>query len=282
MRVNIIGAGKTGKTLGRLLVLHKAATIGCLYNTSEATNQEALSFVEQGTGITELSHLQNADITFITTPDDCIEETCNYLVKLNLIQANSIIAHVSGTKTSHTLKAARLQNCALVSAHPLKSFAQPKLAVTNFSGTYCALEGDESAVNVMRELFQKIGAQPFQISQHKKAVYHAAGVFASNYLITLFDTAQQCLIESGIAREVAWEITMSLMQGTLSNLNTLQSTEKSLTGPLKRGDIDTLNSHLEQLSGQTKLLYQTLGQKSLELTLHDKILHEKIQETLSE
>src|SRR5690606_24287151 len=96
--------------------------------------------------------------------------------------------------------------------------------------------------------------------------YHAAAVFASNYLVTLAATAVRILREIGVPEEDALPALIPLMRGTLDNLEDL-GLASALTGPIARGDLDTVRTHLARLSPDDRALYCALGRETLQLAL---------------
>lgn len=276
-RFNIIGAGRVGKTLARLIALKNIGKINSVYNRTQAEALKSVAFIGDGRAVSALLDVQPADITFITTPDDYIESTCEELLSFNRLQLNSIIAHCSGTRSSDVLAAAKKAGCETASVHPIHSFAHPATSLSLFRGTYCGIEG--SATHTMQLLFESLGAKTFPISKENKALYHAAGVFAANFLVTLYHSATECLHYSNVDHEVAHEITLSLMQNTLANLEMLKSSSAALTGPIKRGDTATVGLHVDALNNKDdrlKNLYAALGKKTIELANHDENTHNQL------
>ncbi|KTD46620.1 Rossmann-like domain protein [Legionella rubrilucens] len=263
--INIIGAGRVGQTLAWLLSREQGIKIGFVCNQTETSARAALQFIGQGKWCPAIEELPPADITFITTPDSCIATACAALSQSDL-KPGSIVVHCSGALTSDALDAVRVNGCYTASIHPLRSFAQPALSVQEFGGTYCAVEGDLPAVERLTEPLQALGAIVFAIDKTKKPLYHAAGVFASNYLVTLFSQALSCLKDAGINETVAVGAVLNLMQGTLANLEHTQSPRSSLTGPITRADTGTISNHLLALTDVSHRLYSVLGQATLPLT----------------
>ena len=265
LTVNFVGAGCLGQTIAKLFVTQKTATIGCILNQSIESAQSAVQFIGQGVPCQSVRDLQPADVTFITVPDDQIAGISEHLFASNSLRQNSVLAHCSGVLSTAVFeKTNSKHHCHVGSVHPMKSFADPKLSVSQFSGTYCAIEGDDIALTVLQTLFQSIGAIPFQINAKNKAVYHAAGVFASNYLVTLYQQALTCLCQAGVAVDIAQKVVCDLMQSTITNLIEKKSAKKALTGPIKRGDLETIGLHIESLD--EKKLYSELGLATLGLT----------------
>ncbi|AHE66199.1 Rossmann-like and DUF2520 domain-containing protein [Legionella oakridgensis] len=276
--INIIGAGHLGKTIGRLLVKNKLVKVGAIFNTSIESSISAIEFIGEGKYCTSLDELPAANITFITTPDDAISSTCETLVTNRFIEKDSIVMHCSGSLTSDALTSIKKRGCYIASAHPMRSFAKPKLSVEQYSGTYCALEGDSEALSVIAPLFTSIGSITYRINRNKKSLYHAAGVFASNYLVTLSQQALACLKDADVEDAMAMQIITNIMRRTVFSLEQTLSPRQSLTGPIQRGDISTIKKHMDSFPDRTrKKLYSELGEATLPLTTHDQNKTEAIR-----
>ena len=279
--INIIGAGQLGKTLGHLLAKQSSAQIGAICNTSAQSTANAIQFIGQGSYCPEISQLPEADLTFIITPDRMIEPTCVELCQNKSLKPGHIVLHCSGLLTSEILSSATTRGCYVASVHPMGSFANPELSVKQFPGTYCAIEGDDEAVLIVQALFSAIGSKIYTIDKEKKALYHAAGVFASNYLTIIAEQARLCLEAAGFDDPFAMELITQIMRSTVANLENTCSPQLALTGPLQRGDIATLAQHLQSLpSEDLKRLYSQLGKGAITLTTHSAEKKEKILETL--
>ncbi len=280
--VNIIGAGNLGKTIGHLLVKHQLVKIGAICNRSEKSSLNAIKFIGQGKYCPLIEELAPADITFITTPDDLISGICEKLSENRFIKKASIVLHCSGSISSEALLSMKAKGCYIASVHPMISFATPELSVEQYKGTFCAVEGDEEALPQLRDLFNSIGSMTYDIAKVKKSSYHAAGVFASNYVVTLAQQALSCMRAAGVEDERAMRVITNIMQSTVSNLEKTLSPEQSLTGPIKRGDVTTLTKHLDSLADlEQKELYATLGKATMNLTDHNSQKKDLMSRALS-
>jgi predicted short-subunit dehydrogenase-like oxidoreductase (DUF2520 family) len=108
-----------------------------------------------------------------------------------------------------------------------------------FDGTFCGVEGDPDALAVLNPAFEAIGARVVAIDARAKTVYHAASVFASNYLTTVLDAALRAYQAAGIPFDVARELARPLASETLANVFRL-GPEAALSGPIARGDTATV------------------------------------------
>ena len=265
--LNIIGAGRLGKTLGRLLRTNTDVTIQGICNRSLESTRAAIAFIGEGEAYEDIESLPPANITLITTPDDVIQATAIKLSSSSNLMEESIACHFSGALSSEILYSLETKGCNTMSAHPMHSFAKPELSLSSFEGTFCAVEGDEKSQELMTPLLIAIGAQTFILDSDKKSLYHSAGVIASNYLVTLCEQAKLNLVDSGIEQQTAIKIVTSLMEGTVQNIKATLSPESSLTGPIKRGDSETVLSHMKSIPGdRRKLFYSFLADLTLDIS----------------
>lgn len=268
--INIIGAGNLGKTLGYLLLKQQGLRIGGVCNRSQTSTLDAIRFMGGGNDYARIVELPEADITFITVPDDLIAEVCETLSKSPFLKKGSIVLHCSGALTSDTLIFVKNKGCYTASVHPMTSFAKPEFSIEQYAGTWCAIEGSEEAKPILNAFFKAIGSNTYDIGKNSKPLYHAAGVMASNYLLTLFKQALLCMKAAGVEQETALPAIMHIMRETLANLEKSQSPEHSLTGPLRRGDIHTIKKHMDAFScEEQKNIYAALGKATLSLTDHE-------------
>jgi predicted short-subunit dehydrogenase-like oxidoreductase (DUF2520 family) len=247
-KLNIIGAGRVGKSLARLFFENHIFEIAQVYTQSAETNLTALEFIGSGSGVTGISQVQAVDITLLAVPDDQLVNTTEALLQYDALPAGGVLFHCSGSKSSLDLLAQvpaldRLQ-IQLASVHPVRSFADPSAVVKDFSGTICSIEGSVQALAVLESAFIKIGAQLITITPDAKMLYHAASVFASNYLVTLIDIAIDAYCAAGIPLDSAHKMAQGLSTKSLENVFNLGSMS-ALTGPIKRGDMQTVEHQQE-------------------------------------
>ncbi len=283
MEVNFIGCGKLGKVIAKLMLQHKLIRVLGILNSNYASSLDAAQYLGEGKACSTYAELPQAQIYFITTPDFLIETTCSQLIKSKQnIPNGAIFVHCSGSVPSNALDAAKQCGGHVISIHPIKSFANPDLSVANFAGTYCGYEGDELAVPIIQALFSKLGAIVFKIDKESKSLYHAAGVLSNNYLVTLHYCAVKCYILSGVSPKIAAQLVNKLMLDALHNLSHLNH-QQALTGPIQRGDVTTIVSHIQDLSIDKNLqdLYQALGKITLELTNHSQQVNDTLLNILS-
>jgi predicted short-subunit dehydrogenase-like oxidoreductase (DUF2520 family) len=247
LTINIVGAGRVGQTLARLFHDFDQFKIDSIYSRTATSAAHAVNFIGVGRSAIDLLELTATDVWMLTVPDDDIQTVAGFLLSNDLLRPGSVIFHCSGSKSSSILQHLRDVGHYVASVHPVRSFASPEVLVRDFAGTYCSVEGDTEALAILRPAFEAIGARTFVLATEDKLRYHAASVFASNYLVTLMDVALQTYQAAGLSHEMAMALAKPLAKKTLENVfNT--STEEALTGPIKRGDFCTVDNQLADLT----------------------------------
>ncbi|HEY8905887.1 MAG TPA: Rossmann-like and DUF2520 domain-containing protein [Rhodoferax sp.] len=236
--LNIIGPGRVGQTLGHLWMTSGMYHVqGVMARTVDSARQ-AVDFIGSGQAHADSAHMPNADVWMLSVPDTHIATTAQALAELTTPVGPlrpALAFHCSGALCSDVLEPLRLAGWQVASCHPLLSFARPELALTQFSGTPCALEGDVPAVAELQSAFKHIGAQCFALAAQDKLLYHAGAVFASNFLPVLQDLAEQLWQHSGMPDDLIQQMRATLLQNMVNNIVAL-GPKAALTGPAARGD----------------------------------------------
>ena len=265
--INIIGAGKLGRTLGRLWAQHGVFAIRDVLTAHAASAAQAVEFIGAGRPAASLSALRAARVWMLTPPDTHIGDICKSLAASRLIRAGDIVFHCSGSQAASELAAVARCGAQAASVHPVKSIADPARAAQTFAGTWCGAEGDAAALAVLKPAFAAIGARLFDIDPASKTIYHAASVIACNYLPALVESAVQCYEKAGLERMTAVQIMEPLMRETLDNIFRL-GTGAALTGPIARGDVAVVAGQAAALTAWNPgiaAIYRAFGAAALEL-----------------
>jgi len=258
--VTVVGAGRTGRALGRLI--HRAGIpIGAVTCRTLERAREAVAFIGAGTPASGLPPGRSSGLVLVCVPDGAVADVASSLD----VARGTVVAHVAGALGSEAAAGAR--GAEPGSLHPLRSFADPERAAAAFAGTACAVEGTPPAAEALRELVRRIGGVPLQVAPGGKPLYHAGAVFASNYLVAILHAAERLFEAAGIPRDEGRSALGRLAGGTLDNVKA-SGPEGALTGPVERGDDRTVARHLEALRRARPDLaapYAALGRMALEL-----------------
>ena len=265
--LNIVGAGRVGRTLGRLWHSAGVFDIQDVLSGTPHGARSAVAFIGAGRAVAWLEGMRPAEVWMLTPPDARIANCCEVLAASALLRAGDIVFHCSGALSSQELASAVGHGAKAASVHPLKSFAEPRLAVATFSGTYSAAEGDGTALDVLRPAFERIGARVTAIEPGRKTTYHAASVIVCNYLVALMEAGLRCYEQAGLGRETALAMMEPLVRETVDNVFKL-GPARALTGPIARGDDAVVAGHLSALGAWDAgigELYRQLGTVALDL-----------------
>lgn len=235
MRINLIGAGRVGQTLGRLLVHDGSYQVQDVLTRRADSAAEAVAFIGAGRALTQLNDLRPADLWLLAVPDGQIAMAAQALADSPLVSTPALAFHCSGALCASELAPLQAKGWQVASAHCLLSFAQPQLALAQFAGTPCALEGDAAALAILRTLFTRLGASCFDLAATDKLLYHAGAVFATNFLPVLQDLAEQLWQHAHMPPELAQQLRARLLQNAVNNIVQL-GPQGALTGPAARGD----------------------------------------------
>jgi predicted short-subunit dehydrogenase-like oxidoreductase (DUF2520 family) len=206
-------------------------------NSSVASADQAVKFMGAGRPVERLGDMRPADVWMLAVPDGQIASMAKQLVQRLDGDRSTIVFHCSGALASDVMEPLHAHPCELASAHCILSFSAPGSAVTQFSGTPCALEGDTAATQVLQSAFEAIGANCFDLAAEHKILYHAAAVFATNFLPVLQVVAADLWQSTGMPKELIAPLNASLLQKAVQNI-AMQGAAKALTGPAARGDTE--------------------------------------------
>lgn len=272
-KICIIGPGRLGLTLAYCFLNDSRGEYSLVSVAARRTGT-----VENAKNILNKTHnkiffstdnnqaAQKADCVLICTPDDEIKKVCDELFLKNKQKTKiKTVMHFSGLKNLDVLESAKLSGVSICCIHPMKSFANyidsaRTIKNTLFGVTYD--KKDRRAVFAVERFINFFDGKSIYIKNDLKAIYHACACVASNYLAGLLNIVEKMGKEIGISSDIFMSGIISLSQGTLDNIKKL-GTGKALTGPIARGDVGTIRTHIEKIkSGLDKDfldVYKLLG-----------------------
>jgi predicted short-subunit dehydrogenase-like oxidoreductase (DUF2520 family) len=200
-------------------------------------------------------------LLLLAVPDGAVSEMATRIAGMKP-PADLSIVHLSGALGLDALGA--LEGNPRGSFHPLQSFPAPR-GPEAFRGITVAVDATTpTLMRRLRALARTIGAKPRHVGDEDRVLYHAAAVYASNFVDVVVAEAVRLLGEIGWTEKQATEALMPLVEGAVSNIRR-RGTVGALTGPIRRGDADTVKRHIAALDDPE--LYRMLALVALEIAI---------------
>jgi predicted short-subunit dehydrogenase-like oxidoreductase (DUF2520 family) len=243
--ITLIGAGNLAQAIGPAL---RAAgyTIDAVASRESAQSRKRAVMLAKKLGA-EAVALEDAgpdaDIIWICHTDDALANTAKWLAHKPGWK-NKIVFHSSGALTSDVLAPLKRAGASTASLHPMMTFvAGPK---PKMSGVPFAVEGDSRAVVAARKVVKDLGGEIFKIQKKAKPLYHALGSFSSPLLVAALVTAERIGRAAGLTAIQTRKVMAPILRQTLKNYLE-NGAAAAFSGPIQRGDINTVRRHLEEL-----------------------------------
>ena len=193
----------------------------------------------------------------ITTPDGVISEVWDCIAGYEL--TGKILCHCSGSLSSNVFSGIEQTGAVGCSIHPMYAFSDRFTSYQNFSTAYLVAEGMPAAYEPLAQVFRELGHTVLYLRAENKVKYHAAAAMVSNDMIALFQTVLNLLEQCGFAREDSVGLLRPLVMGNVSNMLD-KGPVAALTGPVDRGDTETVHKHLDALAdSEAGEVYRVLG-----------------------
>ncbi|MEX1006521.1 MAG: DUF2520 domain-containing protein [Acidimicrobiia bacterium] len=256
----LVGPGRAGTTLAVAMTLRgwtpiaiagRAPDAPSVLRAAELLGAPARDVVAAGV---------DADLVLVAVPDAAIAETAAAIAPG--LRSGALVLHLSGACTLdelHKLRVAR-PDVELGSLHPLQSFPSVDAGLARLAGSWCAVDGPPE----VERLAISLGMRPFRVRDADRVAYHAAATVASNHLVALLGQATRIADAVGVPPAAL----LPLVRATLDNVEAL-GPESALTGPVARGDVDTVLRHLDALPDDERSAYRALAEQARRLAGRD-------------
>ncbi len=263
MKIGIIGAGKVGISIAYVLK-QKGINVVAVSDVNETSMHKAKEYLGEDVFYTfdNAEVIKLSDVIAVTTQDriigDVAVEISNRMEQLD----GKLFFHTSGAYPASLLKPLELKKAYTGSLHPLQTFPDINSAINVLPDTFIFIEGSEDSIDILRRIGNNIGSNVIRIEGQQKLLYHLCAVIVSNLLCSLLYTGEDIMNKIGIDLSPFFPI----IKATLNNIEN-KGPIMSLTGPIVRGDIDTVLSHLKAMEGMDlyKTVYKSLSLVALKM-----------------
>lgn len=261
-RVFIVGPGHVGRGLSRAFRASEVKVVGLHGKRPSGVATSSGALPEEMSG---------ANVVVVCVRDPQVDETMEELMaaaKSGLIERGTVILHTSAIAEPEGLRALSDAGFPGGTFHPLVPFSDPDFAAELLRKGWIGIDGDNAAKSTSRRLAGHIGARTLDIPPGKKPAYHAAAVISSNFPVVLASVAGHLMNDIGISDASAYQAVESLMSGALENMKRALP-DDALTGPVVRGDTETVRKHLQGLRGHavTQEVYRALSHAAVEIAM---------------
>jgi predicted short-subunit dehydrogenase-like oxidoreductase (DUF2520 family) len=264
MKVAVVGAGTLGAAIAVLLEAAGHQVVGV--SGREETRRRTSARLPRALFLEPAEAAAGAELVVIGTPDDVIVQMVGTLAGAAAVGPGTWVAHLSGSLGLDVLQAAVAAGAGVLAIHPLQTFPDVGSALAGLPGCAIAVTANDEEGYVLGErLAGDLGGTPFRLSNQLRPLYHAAAVFASNYLVTASAIAESLFAAAGVPDPA--QAMAPLQRATVNNVERLGAA-RALTGPAVRGDAGTIRRNLEALDRHAPELiasYVALARATLDL-----------------
>jgi len=214
---------------------------------------------------------------FLSVPDQILPEISMVLAAHGRAPPGCVAFHLSGALGTDPLAPLVERGYGVGTLHPLQTLADPVRGAELLPGSYFAISGEPAALATGRRLLHHLGCPTLSVPVARRPLYHAAAVFASNFIAGLVGAAGRMMSQAGVEEEEALQALIPLARGTLDNLERL-GPGRALTGPVARGDLETVRLHMRTLEPRERRLYAAIGREILDLAREGGLEEEVLEE----
>lgn len=243
LRVGIVSAGRVGAALGAALARagHDVVAVSAV-STASLRRADAML---PGVPVLPPDEVVGAsDFVLLAVPDDELRGLVAGLAATDAWRAGQIAAHTSGAQGIGVLDAAAARGVLPLALHPVMTFAGRPEDVDRVAGATFGVTSDEQTRPVAEALVVEMGGEPVWVPESARPLYHAALTVGSNHLVTLVNDALELLDGAGVEQPA--RLLAPLLSASLDNV--LRLGDAALTGPVSRGDTETVQKHLRTLA----------------------------------
>jgi len=266
-RVGVIGAGRVGAVLAAALRSAGHEVVAAA-GESDASRRRIHDLLP-GVAVAKPSDVARAsDLLLLTVPDDMLSNVVTMLVASGAVREGQVVAHTSGRHGLAVLEPARLVGARTVALHPAMTFTGTEVDLPRLAGCVFGVTAGEDDRALTESLVADLGGRAMWVPEERRTLYHAGLAHGANHLVTLVAEAMEILSAAGADDPAA--TLRPLLTAALDNA--LEDGDAALTGPIVRGDVETVRAHVADLratSPQTLPSYLAMARATLDRAVTD-------------
>ncbi|MDN5894607.1 MAG: DUF2520 domain-containing protein [Nocardioides sp.] len=267
LRVGVVGAGRVGAVLSAAL-RSAGHTITSAAGESDASRGRVEALLPRVPVAKPTEVARNCDVLLLTVPDDMLSNVVEMLSASGAIRAGQYVVHTSGRHGLEVLAPAAAIDARPVAMHPAMTFTGTAVDLDRLSGCVFGVTANDAERAFTESLVADLGGRSMWVPEEKRTLYHAGLAHGANHLVTLVTEAMEMLSAAGADNPA--DTLRPLLEAALDNA--LHDGDSALTGPIVRGDINTVRAHLADITAtapQTLASYVALARATLSRAVGD-------------
>jgi predicted short-subunit dehydrogenase-like oxidoreductase (DUF2520 family) len=253
LAVGVVSAGRVGSVLGAAISGAGHMVVG-VSAVSRASLRRAANLLPDVPVLAPDDVVRRSDLVLLAVPDDVLPGLVSGLATTGAFRAGQIVVHTSGARGVDVLAPATAIGVLPLALHPAMTFTGHAEDVARLAAACVGVTvADETGWSVGEALVLEMGAEPVRVPPQARPLYHAALAHGANHLATLVRDAVDALERAGVVP--AERLLGPLLEAALDN--TLRHGDRALTGPVTRGDLDTVRLHLRVLADSAPELLES-------------------------
>ena len=267
LRIGVVGAGRVGAVLAAALQAaghHVVAAAG----ESDASRARVADLLPAPPTATPPAAARAGDLLLLTVPDDMLPNVVTVLSDSGAIRPGQYVVHTSGRHGLAVLEPAARVGARVLAMHPAMTFTGTALDLDRLPGCVYGLTAGPAERPLAEGLVADLRGRPTWVPEEMRTLYHAGLAHGANHLVTLVSQAMELLAAAG-SDDPAGTL-RPLLAAALDNA--LEQGDSALTGPIVRGDVNTVRAHLADLATNaphTLPSYVALGRDTLDRVVTD-------------
>jgi predicted short-subunit dehydrogenase-like oxidoreductase (DUF2520 family) len=265
--VGVVGAGRVGAVLSAAL---RAAghDVVAAAGESDASRSRIAALLPGVPRRKPTAVAKAADLLLLAVPDDMLPNVVQMLADSGAIRPGQLVVHTSGRHGLAVLEPAQRMGARVAAMHPAMTFTGTAVDLERLAGCVFGLTAHQAEHAVVEGLVADLGGKPMWVPEEMRTLYHAGLAHGANHLVTLVTEAMEILTAAG-AEDPAGTL-RPLLTAALDNA--LQHGDAALTGPIVRGDLNTVQAHvrdIEAYAPQTLPSYVAMARATLARAVTD-------------
>ncbi|SNS70956.1 Rossmann-like and DUF2520 domain-containing protein [Rhodococcoides kyotonense] len=254
LTVGLVSAGRVGTAVGEALERVGHVVVACSAVSADSVERATTRLPD--TEILPVDEVaRRAELLVLAVPDTELASIAAGLASTGAVAPGKLVVHTSGANGISILAPLTALGAIPLAIHPAMTFTgEPEDTDRLSSACFGVTAADEIGYAVAQALVLELGGEPVHVSEQNRLLYHAALAHGANHLVTVVADALDAL---GVALEgpgfpgidkdpnTAVRVLAPLVTAALEN--TLRRGQSALTGPVARGDVDAVASHLTSL-----------------------------------